>query len=82
MVRGFLVLETADGSSQKVSIGPSTVVGRAGDCDMVVDDSLASRRHVEVREEGGAFYWKDLGSKNGILLNGERMQEGRLEPGD
>lgn len=82
MVRGFLILEAKDDDAQKVSVGPSTVVGRAGDCDIVVDDSLASRRHVEVREEGGAFYCKDLGSRNGTLLNGERMQESRLEPGD
>jgi sigma-B regulation protein RsbU (phosphoserine phosphatase) len=33
-------------------------------------------------ERGGEFHWKDLGSTNGTILNGSRMLEGRLRPGD
>jgi len=82
MVRGILVLETTGEGAQKVSVGLSTIIGRAEDCDLVVDDEAASRRHVEVMAKGGSFYWKDMGSTNGTLLNGGRMQEGRLESGD
>lgn len=59
------------------------VLGRAPDCDLPVDSARASRRHAEVRRQGDRFWVKDLGSTNGTLVNGARIQgEHPLHPGD
>jgi hypothetical protein len=62
--------------------GPRFVIGRGRDCDLVLDDPNVSRKHAELREEDGAWAVHDLGSTNGIKLNGRRSQGGRLNPGD
>ena len=56
------------------------VVGRGGDCDLVVPDLKVSRRHaaVEALPEGGVSL-VDLGSGNGTFVNGRRVQTARLE---
>ena len=43
------------------------------DCDVVVDDPNVSRRHAEVRPSGGSWTVHDLGSTNGIKVNGRRV---------
>lgn len=59
-----------------------TVLGRSKHCDVQVPDLNASRRHAEVRREGSAFWLVDLGSTNGTLLNGRRIERAPLEDGD
>ncbi|HJZ61091.1 MAG TPA: DUF3662 and FHA domain-containing protein [Miltoncostaeaceae bacterium] len=59
-----------------------TVIGRSRDCDVVVADSNASRRHAEVRHVGMDYHLVDLGSTNGTLLNGQRVQRQALADGD
>jgi hypothetical protein len=49
------------------------VLGRSRDCDVVVDDPNVSRRHAEVRPSGGSWTVRDLGSTNGIKVNGRRV---------
>jgi len=58
------------------------VVGRSRDCDVVLTDTNASRRHAEIRQEESGFYVVDLGSTNGTALNGAKIDRARLEPGD
>jgi hypothetical protein len=48
------------------------VMGRSRDCDVVLDDANVSRRHAEVRPSGGSWIVNDLGSTNGIKINGRR----------
>lgn len=48
-----------------------TVIGRAEDCDIRLDDPIASRRHAEVRREPWGYVLADLGSRNGTHVNGE-----------
>jgi DNA-binding response OmpR family regulator len=52
---------------------PVTILGRAEDCDVQLDDPLASRRHAEVRRETWRYVLIDLGSRNGTLVNGEAI---------
>jgi soluble lytic murein transglycosylase-like protein len=60
--------------------GPVTRVGRAGDNDVVVDDSpLVSGRHLEIRLEGGFYRVCDLNSTNGTYLQGEKVEEAVLQ---
>jgi signal transduction histidine kinase len=50
-------------------------IGRADECDVVVEDPQTSRRHVCVqRETDQRFYASDLGSRNGTWINGEALQ--------
>lgn len=48
-----------------------TVFGRGEECDVVLDDQRCSRRHMEISRVGEAFVLRDLGSTNGVLVNGE-----------
>lgn len=68
---------------QFVMEGQSAIFGRASNCDVVLLDKKASRKHIEVRRDGLAFYVRDLNSANGTLLNEKKLtQETELTPGD
>jgi len=59
------------------------VLGRSREADVVVDDPNVSRRHAEVRPSGGSWIVRDLGSTNGVKVNGRRIQGAQsLKPGD
>ena len=61
----------------------SMVMGRSRDSDVVLDDPNVSRHHAEVRPSGGGWIVNDLGSTNGIKVNGRRVQGPQsLRPGD
>jgi hypothetical protein len=62
--------------------GARVVLGRSRDCDIQLDDPNTSRRHAEVRRDGDAWVIVDLGSTNGIKVNGSRVAEAELHPGD
>jgi len=58
------------------------VLGRSRDCDIRLDDPNVSRRHAEVRREDGSYWVVDLGSTNGIELNGRKVDRARLTNDD
>lgn len=77
------IISDPDGrGDRKVPVGSSLTIGRAIDCGFVIDDSAASRHHLEVFPKGDGYRWKDLGSTNGTMLNGNLMREGLLTNGD
>ena len=45
-------------------------------------DVNVSRRHAELRQEGAAYWIVDLGSTNGLEVNGKRVERARLRDGD
>ena len=51
----------------------SVIVGRSKDCEFQIDDEVLSRKHCRIEEVDGNFYVTDLGSTNGVQLNGERI---------
>jgi hypothetical protein len=60
-----------------------TVIGRDEACDIVLPEEAASRRHATIaRNEGGYFEITDLGSENGVLVDGERVERMTLLDGD
>jgi Protein of unknown function (DUF3662)/FHA domain len=62
---------------------PGAVLGRSRDCDIVLDDAGVSRRHAEIRPAADGWTIMDLGSTNGILLNGEEVRSSQpLHAGD
>ena len=58
------------------------VIGRLSGSEIEVQDTGASRRHAEIRRQGGDFVIVDLGSTNGTLVNDSPVAEHRLENGD
>lgn len=58
------------------------VIGRKGLCDILIEDSRASRQHAEIVREGLGWAIADLDSTNGTLLNGQPVTHRRLKDGD
>jgi len=58
------------------------IIGRAPDSDIVLLDDCVSRRHARLFIEGDTAFVEDLGSSNGILVNGVRVQRLALSPSD
>src|SRR5262245_38010851 len=67
-------------------VGLRCVLGRHPECDIsdvFEGNSGVSRFHAQVELEGGQYYLEDRGSRNGTLLNGERVgRRTRLRSGD
>jgi hypothetical protein len=63
--------------------GPRATIGRAKDADCVLRDANVSRHHAELRRSpAGDWTIADLGSTNGIKVNGRRVGSTRLKSGD
>ena len=60
----------------------SVVLGRSRDCDIRLDDANVSRHHAEIRQEGATYWIVDLGSTNGLEVNGRRVKRAKLEDSD
>ena len=58
------------------------VIGRSRDCDIQLADANVSRRHAELRQEGASYWIVDLGSTNGMEVNGKRVKRAKLRHGD
>ena len=63
--------------------GPQATIGRSKSVECVLPDPNVSRRHAELRRDGnGEWTIGDLGSTNGVKVNGRRVSSTRLSPGD
>jgi pSer/pThr/pTyr-binding forkhead associated (FHA) protein len=61
-------------AGQQVEIAPGeTILGRADSCNIVIDDSSVSRAHARMTHSGGSVSIEDLGSVNGIAVNGQQI---------
>jgi pSer/pThr/pTyr-binding forkhead associated (FHA) protein len=58
------------------------VIGRHPQCDITLNVPQISRRHCCLTELNGEVLVRDLGSRNGVWINGQRVRLGRLRPGD
>ncbi|MGQ0636526.1 MAG: SpoIIE family protein phosphatase [Planctomycetaceae bacterium] len=58
--------------------GDRMVMGRHPACQIVLDNAAVSRNHAQIVESQGEWFLEDLRSRNGTMLNGERIQ-GRTE---
>jgi hypothetical protein len=63
--------------------GPRATIGRSKEAECVLHDPNVSRRHAELRRSAtGDWTIVDLGSTNGVKVNGRRVASTRLSPGD
>jgi pSer/pThr/pTyr-binding forkhead associated (FHA) protein len=58
------------------------VFGRAPDVGIMLEDSRVSRQHAAISMAGQHVVVRDLGSRNGTFVNGQRVEKARLKPGD
>jgi pSer/pThr/pTyr-binding forkhead associated (FHA) protein len=69
-----LVVAAGPQAGQTVEIDRRVVVGRGEDCDLILDDEKASRRHCALSPNpDGTATLEDLGSSNGTFVDGERI---------
>jgi len=76
-----LVTLSFDGTRYEVK-QRRVVIGRSRDCDIQLSDTNVSRRHAELRQEGASYWIIDLGSTNGLEVNGKRVKRAKLNDGD
>jgi pSer/pThr/pTyr-binding forkhead associated (FHA) protein len=78
-----LVLFRSDGQRRSFSVARDlTVIGRREDCDLRIPIGDISRKHCRLVKEADTIRLEDLGSSNGTYVNGNRVQEAILRPGD
>lgn len=58
----------------------SVVLGRSHDCDLIIPHHAISRQHCRVEIHEKNFYITDLGSSNGVYINGQRLQPHQKVP--
>jgi hypothetical protein len=76
-------LSINDGRVQReIALSGTTLVGRDPECDISHADPRLSRRHAEFRVTAEGVQLRDLGSRNGTLVNGYPVDEILLTPGD
>ncbi len=69
--------------SGDVAIFSDTIqIGRAPDCELIVEGTLVSNYHCSIKSAPEGFFLQDLGSTNGTLLNDTKTAEALLTPGD
>jgi pSer/pThr/pTyr-binding forkhead associated (FHA) protein len=61
---------------------PILLFGRHEECDVQLNSKKISRRHCVLAQVGDHLVVRDLGSTNGVRINGQRVAEGQLRPGD
>jgi hypothetical protein len=58
------------------------LIGRGTTCDVALSNQTVSRRHARLTFRDGTWIVSDMGSKNGITLNGAPVGRSQLRPGD
>jgi FhaA, N-terminal domain/FHA domain len=72
-----------DGAVRTVALtSDSVTIGRLAECDVVLTDKGASRKHAQLKRRNGTWTITDLGSTNGTRLNGQTIQSRELSDGD
>lgn len=67
------VIEPAETKGQTYDLGEELTVGRAGGCQITLDDTYVSQLHARVFRREGQLYVEDLGSTNGTYLNRKKV---------
>jgi hypothetical protein len=72
-----------DGAERAIPVDKELLtIGRLSECDIVIGDTGASRRHAQIRTLNGVSTLTDLGSTNGTKVNGRDVQSAELADGD
>ncbi|HVX70404.1 MAG TPA: DUF3662 and FHA domain-containing protein [Mycobacteriales bacterium] len=80
--RPRLILSAGEEESAYFLTHAVTVIGRASECDVRLEDPGVSRKHAEIRYSDGRVGVVDLGSTNGVTVNGKPAERVELKDGD
>jgi FHA domain len=77
-----LAIEDGDGMLLVAVDRPVLHIGRSTSADILLDDATVSRRHAVIAREGDATVLLDDRSRNGVVVNGQRVSRAVLAHGD
>jgi len=70
-----LIIHEGEKAGQRWTIREDLlVIGRGGECDLVLPERQVSREHIRVFRDGDTYYLEDLDSKNGTWVNGKQIK--------
>ncbi|MFT6121833.1 MAG: pSer/pThr/pTyr-binding forkhead associated (FHA) protein [Oleiphilaceae bacterium] len=79
----WVIHSKASWLEQKIfPIEGKAVIGRDAECDITLPLEHLSRKHLELEVRRGHLFIKDLNSSNGTFLNGQKITESEIKPGD
>lgn len=78
----IVILSGDEAGSEHNVEKPNVSMGRGPDTDLAFDDSSMSREHAALEFVGGGIRLRDLGSLNGITVNGSEVKTAELKNGD
>jgi pSer/pThr/pTyr-binding forkhead associated (FHA) protein len=79
----FRIVPLVNGTAPSIALfRPVILIGRHPDCDVRIDSPKVSRRHCCVAMAYDRLLIRDLGSRNGVRVNGRLLEETRLQAGD
>jgi methylglyoxal synthase len=73
-------LEAPEFDLNSLKVRGDCTIGRSPECGLVLDGADLSRQHAKFSTKNGAYYFTDLGSRNGSLFNGELVDREREYP--
>lgn len=76
------VMFGSDPQSEHTLEKPEHRIGRAMDCDIVVDNLGVSRHHCSVKQDGSNWVVEDAGSNNGTFVGGQKVTRHTLKTGE
>ena len=77
----LLILGASPGQERRPLVRAKTLFGRKGS-DVVLEDPAVSNTHFQIEAFGKEFFVRDLESRNGTYLNGNKVRYSQLLPGD
>ena len=77
---GVLTVREA-GAERRVVFDARAIVGRDSDCNVVLQSRSVSRKHAILERTADGWTVRDLGSANGLFVEGKRVSEAPLVPG-
>lgn len=64
-------------SADRMMLKAPFVIGRGAQCDLCIVNKMVSKSHARIERDGDAYWLEDLGSKNGVHVQGTRLQQRR-----
>ena len=79
-----LIVNPTSSNRREIPLARTTIltIGRDPSNDLVLPDSMVSRRHAVIEHRAGQFFLRDSSSANGSVVNGDRVSERGLRDGD